>query len=640
MNQNSTLFSFFLFASVIQFSSNSYGQACATSERTINPNFTTTTTTTAYDAKTFSNNGWTGTTNNTGTLYLTSDGIQFSDNDATQVINQNMTNVNLLGNGTTLILTLAVNRANPSNSGEASLAISYANVTYASFSNPAGTPTSSTITLSNGASSSQTTFPISAATSLNYTTFTLTLPTTIPNNGILTFSFNAGNVAGDFNIKSASVLGCPVTISGSVLDDKNGLTDNLVNNTGTATLPTGQYVNLINNATSSVIASSAVSAAGAYNFSTTGSTGTQPSSGYSLKLTTAATSTTATQSSGWVFTGQSSTNGGSNIGTGGTGNVSISSIPTANATYFYGINSIPTATLVNKGPYTINQFPLTDLTNYRGILSSDANATTLSGTDAEDGTLGTGSSFKIVSLLNGTQLYYGSSSISSTQLVAGSTITNYTPSLLRMYSPLSSTGVYFTYQSIDQASTPSTNQTYTIYSSYPLPVVLSDFIAKLNNNIATLSWKGVTEINFSTYYIEASSDGSNFNTIGQIKGTGSRSVYSFQYNLTQPLTYFRLNMVDLDGTIKYSDIISLNKSNLNTSLSLYPNPTAGPLTINNLPEGDKNIVILDLNGRVLHSYQTSNLSLNIDLPNLTAGIYLVKIKGKNGDINTLKFIKK
>lgn len=632
----------FFFALSVKFSKS---QVCATSERLVNPNLVSATS--SYTANSFSYLGWSGRANNpsnpssvtTGSVSFNSNGLQFSQDGVSQTIGQSITNANLKGNGATITLDIAINYAHPQNTSGSSLSIQYNNTTYASISMSTGTPSTASVSGVNGASVSSTTLPVTVYTNLEFATLTIQLPNSIPNTADLLFWFTAGASSGDFHIKSASFKACPTTFSGSILDDKNGLTDNLVNSTGTVTIPSNLFVNLVNNNTGTVASSTAVSG-GTYSLPTTGIPGTQPSSGYSLILTTSASSTTASAPSGWVLTGQSTSNGGANVGTGATGRMNIGSITATDATYYYGINSIPVAIPVNKGPYNGNQFPLTDVSGYKGILSSDGNAAGLAGTDAEDGSLGTGSSFKIVGLTTGTQLYYGTSSTTTTQLTVGSTITNYNPALLRMYGPLSSTGVYFSYQAIDQALTTSATQTYSLYTSFPLPVTLADFTVNSNNGIADLSWKGTTEINFASYIIEASADDTSFTPIGQLSGQGSGTIYQFEYKLIYPTTYFRLKMVDLDGSIKYSNILSSTGNNTISTLKLFPNPVESKFTLSGLPNGNKNIEILDISGRVLHSYQTSNIVFDINIPDILTGVYLVKIKGKNGKITTLKFIKK
>lgn len=642
MNVRFNLRFLFLFSIATFAIASARGQACATSERTINPNFLTMTAG-SYTANNYSQDGWTGVPSNGGNIYINSSGLELSDNGVTQVLNQSLANVNLKNNGATLTLSIAVNSASPSSTVSSSLDISYNGVTYVSIPNPAGAPISTNLTVSNGATTNITAITVTSSTSLSYNNLVINLPTNIPNNGILTFKFVAATgSAGDFHIKTASFLGCPVIFSGSVLDDKNGLNDGFVNSSGSSPLPTGLYVNLINQNTTTVVASTAVAANGAYSIATTGSAGPQPANGYSLILTNTGTSTSAIAPTNWALIGQSTSDGGSNIGTAGSGSISIlPGIPTVDATYYYAIDAVPTATVVNKGPYSASQFPLVDLAGYRGIISNDGNAAPLSGSDLEDGLLGIGNSFKIASILNGTRLYYGSTPISTNELSVGSTINNYTPSLLRMYGPLTSKGVSFTYQSMDAASVLSPAQSYTIFSAFALPVVLDNFSVKLYNGIATLAWEGVTEINFDTYTVEVSTDSKIFTAVTNIKGAGSGSNYTYSYNVKDEQTYFRLKMTDVDGTIRYSNILSVANNPLSTTILLYPNPVVSTFTLNNLPEGAKQISIVDINGRYLQKYQTTAALYQIDASQLPSGTYFVTVQqGKDNKVSYLKFIKK
>jgi hypothetical protein len=72
----------------------------------------------------------------------------------------------------------------------------------------------------------------------------------------------------------------------------------------------------------------------------------------------------------------------------------------------------------------------------------------------------------------------------------------------------------------------------------------------------------------------------------------------------------------------------------NGQLTIYPNPTMGQLTIENGEWRVKNIEVFDINGRKLYPHSTFNsqLSTQIDVSHLSAGIYFVKISTENGDV--------
>ncbi|MBK8546788.1 MAG: T9SS type A sorting domain-containing protein [Saprospiraceae bacterium] len=123
----------------------------------------------------------------------------------------------------------------------------------------------------------------------------------------------------------------------------------------------------------------------------------------------------------------------------------------------------------------------------------------------------------------------------------------------------------------------------------PLPIELYDFSAeKVGEKRARLNWSSASEINASHFEIEKSYDADNFEKIGEVKAAGNSQtllLYEFYDDKIEGLRskqilYYRLKMVDLDGTIEYSDIRGLNFGNdQSAGVSMYPNPTSQYLNL-------------------------------------------------------------
>ncbi len=78
-------------------------------------------------------------------------------------------------------------------------------------------------------------------------------------------------------------------------------------------------------------------------------------------------------------------------------------------------------------------------------------------------------------------------------------------------------------------------------------------------NQSRLEWSTGNEDNFSLFVVERSSDGENYFMIAQLPATGSFSEY--QYTDSSPLDadmqrtfYYRLKMVNRDGSFRYSEV--------------------------------------------------------------------------------------
>ncbi len=71
--------------------------------------------------------------------------------------------------------------------------------------------------------------------------------------------------------------------------------------------------------------------------------------------------------------------------------------------------------------------------------------------------------------------------------------------------------------------------------------------------------------------------------------------------------------------------VSLETEELENSISIYPNPSKGEFTIVMDFEGDKNVVLRNITGKTVASYQSSDNELQVSGNNLSAGMYMVTI---------------
>jgi hypothetical protein len=97
------------------------------------------------------------------------------------------------------------------------------------------------------------------------------------------------------------------------------------------------------------------------------------------------------------------------------------------------------------------------------------------------------------------------------------------------------------------------------------PVNLVSFTAKENNNRAALAWITASEQNSSYFSVEKSNDAVNFTEIGIVNAQGNSSnltAYEFEDRQFNSTSYYRLKIVDKDGSFKYSTLAFL-KSDIN-----------------------------------------------------------------------------
>jgi len=169
-----------------------------------------------------------------------------------------------------------------------------------------------------------------------------------------------------------------------------------------------------------------------------------------------------------------------------------------------------------------------------------------------------------------------------------------------------------------------------------LPVHFIHFTAEADNNSARLEWISASEQDNKEYLISRSANGITFTELGRIPGKGSTSEKSiYRFYDTSPLNgsnYYKLEQADYNGEIKELGIRFLSFSLSDLTLTLYPNPAKKQVTVR---FGDKQITAVtlsDTNGRLLQQVPVKSMDnmINLSLEDYPAGIYIVRLSGKNG----------
>ncbi|MFK7947394.1 MAG: fibronectin type III domain-containing protein, partial [Saprospiraceae bacterium] len=189
---------------------------------------------------------------------------------------------------------------------------------------------------------------------------------------------------------------------------------------------------------------------------------------------------------------------------------------------------------------------------------------------------------------------------------------------------------------------------YTFMTIAPLPVELTYFTAKAENANNLLQWQTASEENNSHFEVERSTDGINFETIGQVAGNGTTfetSNYSFVDEQPELVSYYRLRQVDFDGNYEYSKIEVVERNQIgNTQVTLYPIPVRDVLMIDyeSTTAETMTITIVDVTGRVVMTREFTAAkgenTYRLDMTTFVAGTYFVQIKSSVG-VNTNTIIK-
>ncbi len=183
------------------------------------------------------------------------------------------------------------------------------------------------------------------------------------------------------------------------------------------------------------------------------------------------------------------------------------------------------------------------------------------------------------------------------------------------------------------------NKLFTLDRFVLLPIELAEFTVKSDDNkTAQLAWTSLTENNSSHYEIERRTDNEDFAYVGAVAAAGE-SLEEINYTYEDDISkvsgnyvYYRLKMVDKDGSYEYSEVRSLKLETIDTGISIAPNPAVDVVELSMKMErgGDVNVHIYDMQGRQLCAYQwTYNddtiVRERLDVGHLAAGLYLVEV---------------
>ncbi|MNK06338.1 hypothetical protein D3C87_242330 [compost metagenome] len=178
-----------------------------------------------------------------------------------------------------------------------------------------------------------------------------------------------------------------------------------------------------------------------------------------------------------------------------------------------------------------------------------------------------------------------------------------------------------------------------------LPVVLSSFIVRAENNMVKLNWQTTSETNNKGFIIYRSGDDKQVIQIGEISARANESSFISLYAFTdkQPLNgnnYYKLVQVDLDGkqTELGEKVINFNFSG--AAVEVSPNPTEGKVTVRFNSGSYQVLTVVGLDGKVLQTLKLQPTSSNaeIDLTGYAKGVYFVKLSG-NGVSDVQKVVK-
>lgn len=175
-----------------------------------------------------------------------------------------------------------------------------------------------------------------------------------------------------------------------------------------------------------------------------------------------------------------------------------------------------------------------------------------------------------------------------------------------------------------------------------LPVNLISFDARTENAIIKLAWATSAEENSDRFEIERATNGKSWIKIGAVKSHGSSAtINTYSFEDISPLSgsnYYRLKMVDRDGTFAFSRIRNLKIEGKDAAAYLYPNPTSEMIYFDqNFSASVRKVEVFDSAGR-LQLASENNPGKGMRVAGLKPGVYIIRVASENRETLVKKLV--
>ncbi len=193
----------------------------------------------------------------------------------------------------------------------------------------------------------------------------------------------------------------------------------------------------------------------------------------------------------------------------------------------------------------------------------------------------------------------------------------------------------FSFSNFDDTLVNSETEDYYYHNivTNALPVTFTSFTASEHGDDVLLQWQTATENNNSGFEIQHSTNGSSWDVINFVNGSGnSNALQHYNYTHLNPgkgLHYYRIRQIDDDG---HSTLTAIRIINIKGDpvIQVYPNPAKDKLFITST--FGKNIQELRIfNASAQQVLQRTNIlnGSSINVSNLSPGLYVMRIVFEN-----------
>ncbi|MDQ6762569.1 MAG: T9SS type A sorting domain-containing protein [Bacteroidota bacterium] len=183
--------------------------------------------------------------------------------------------------------------------------------------------------------------------------------------------------------------------------------------------------------------------------------------------------------------------------------------------------------------------------------------------------------------------------------------------------------------------------------SSTLPTTLLNFNGSIQNTAVLLKWKSENETNVNYYEVQHSFNGGDFEFLGKVKSLavgGFERNYSILDTKAGALNYYRLKVVDKNGSIAFSKIISVNMPGARQKIFVLNNPFQNSIDLRfaNQPKEKVTLKLYNTLGSLIAAkdFPAAGNYIKFEMPStsIRKGFYLLeaRVDGENFTYRLLK----
>lgn len=176
------------------------------------------------------------------------------------------------------------------------------------------------------------------------------------------------------------------------------------------------------------------------------------------------------------------------------------------------------------------------------------------------------------------------------------------------------------------------------------PVELISFSADIIEEGVGLRWETASEIDFEGFRVQKSFEGGNWVDLGWVESKGSPTGAAYYEYVDKAAAYgpnlYRLESIDVDGSIQYSNVISVSVYRMVDDVSVFPTLVTDQVTIagsvDNVPVRYE---MFNAYGQLMREGVLSTAMSEVPVTGLASGVFYLNVTLANGGQSIFRLIR-